>query len=185
MIGSCQSSKFHYKVQCFLIPKYLPKFVWRSNYGEGLSCYMLYPYKNFTGKWRCWNESGNLCYEGDKLNGENNGKEVYFEEIGREFIEANYEKGINIGVSTTWFNSDLGIKHYELEYDKNGAIVKSTLWNKNGIKVKTENYIENKLDDEAVEWYENGSKKSVTNYIKGWQISINEWNDDGSEKNKE
>lgn len=69
MFGNCQSSYLHYRVQCFYVPYYLPKWFWVSNFSEmrGDGVNELTPYKDFEGKWyvveRFYWEDGTLSNE--------------------------------------------------------------------------------------------------------------------------
>ena len=120
MYGNCQTSRFHYMVQCYYVPENLPQWMWVKNYNyigsTGTS--LLYPYNKYTGKWRTWSAHtiDNEFSESDYVNGKRHGKYTIWHENGVKSYEAFYLNQIQVGKELSWY--DNGKKQSETDYGK-------------------------------------------------------------------
>ena len=181
MYGDCQTTKFHYMVQCYYVPEHLPSSMWVDNYHYNCNnaTSRLFPYKKFTGKWRTWSahKIDNEYSEAEYLNGVLNGKKTIWHENGVKSYEAFYKDGQQIGWELSWYES--GKKQSETNYGNGLEQKKYTSYYESGKIKKITEFIEGKRI-QSTEWYENGNKKSFRTF-KNDEIYIREcWNEDGT-----
>ena len=91
---------------------------------------------------------------------------------GNKKSEYNYKVGFIIPF-TPYFKITFNVKYEGLE----------THWYENGQKKAETTYKSGELNGLATDWYENGHKEEEAIYKLGKEISLKEWNEDGSLKN--
>ncbi|PCJ51448.1 MAG: hypothetical protein COA79_26310, partial [Planctomycetota bacterium] len=84
IFGSCQTSKYHYMIQNHWLPT-----SWSQTQTIGVG-----KYKNYTGVWHSYFESGNIVYRGEYVNGKQVGKHVFWWENGVKMSEKVYRDGV-------------------------------------------------------------------------------------------
>lgn len=58
-----------------------------------------------SGKWKEWNNKGNLTYEVTYKNGEKDGEEIYYFDNGKPKVLTTFKKGIKNGRIAEWFEN--------------------------------------------------------------------------------
>ena len=130
-----------------------------------------------TGK--VYNYFGKKVYIGNLLNGQKEGKWVWYWENGKKKQHYNFKNGNFHGQVSNWYEN--GQKENELHY-KNGLLEGSVIfWHKNGNK-KAEGVWKNNLKNGLItEWYDNGNKQFEANYKNGKKLDvIGNWDENGS-----
>jgi len=151
MYGSCQSSKWHYIIQCYLIPDYLPEWVQTAKIN---TINRIVIHKNYTGEWRSWWKNGN-----------------------QQALYTFTNKVLN-GKCYSWRND--GVSLSENNY-KNGKINgKTIVWHENGNLRLEYNWIMGKEHGLGSHWYYDGTKESRGNYKDGDKVGTHiKWGEDG------
>ena len=186
MYGSCQSSKWHYIVQCYYIQEYLPSWMLANNnpviLGK-LDKGTIKVYSNFSGIWKTWHSNGNMEYKIEYQNGSLNGKyERWFDNRNKDF--------------SCYFVNDI-IKGNFANWHSNGKIKNSgkfhgakeegrhEKWYSNGGKLSAGYWKKGKRIGNHKSWYSNGNKESNEIFKNNIRASKEEWNKDGSINKKE
>lgn len=203
LYGSCQTSKYHYFIQCFYGPTYLPKWMWASNFrdDEEAGGKYLTVYKNYSGKWCAWYEDGGYI-EINYLNGKLHGVEKAWDKNGVMFYKSEFKNGNANGKREYWFKNGVkeselnrvddklqgkdtrwntnGMKFYEVNYVNDEKDGKQSVWYENGNKCREIDYVMGKMHGKVFEFYENGNKKSIKEYKNDEEISSEEWDEKGN-----
>ena len=108
------------------------------------------------------------------------GKAVKYLENGQKELEGNYKDGKKEGIETEWYEN--GQKKSEGTYKNGKDDGLYTKWYENGQKKSELNYKDGKQDGLWNFWFENGQKGYEGTYKNGEEISVKEWNEDGSVK---
>jgi antitoxin component YwqK of YwqJK toxin-antitoxin module len=106
---------------------------------------------------------------------------IYYRENGKKSYRTYFNNGKHNGLDTMWFKS--GIKSSELTWINNSKEGKEISWFSNGQKKLEQNWKNNKLNGEKTIWFFNGQKSYEGIFKDGKEISIKEWDEDGSVKN--
>lgn len=178
MYGSCQISKLHFKIQCYLMPKYLPKILLPRNYSE---YNLLVVYKNYSGVWRIWDENGKLALEKSYLNGIANGREIIYFESGRISSERNYENEKLKGINREWYDSDKKQIKIEQNFSDIGTF-EARAWSENGNQMEVVIFSKGNLNL-AEKYFKNGNIKYKIEYVNGNKSALlTEWEETGKLK---
>ncbi|PCJ53815.1 MAG: hypothetical protein COA79_22380 [Planctomycetota bacterium] len=135
MYGSDQSSKYHYIIQSYYMPDYLPELMIKkriTDYERFNSS------REFTGKWVSWYKNGVKFCEGEMGNGKEYGKSVIWFENGSKYVESEMNNGLINGKATIWYEN--GMKEFEGQCVDDLPLDVLKFWNQDGTLNKKEYY---------------------------------------------
>lgn len=126
MYGHCQTTKWHYIVQAWVVPEYLPEWAWVDNVDN----YYLKLYDNkYTGEWISYHKNGNkICYQ-NYINGVLNGKWSSWQSDGTKYCELYYKNGEFHGLVKFWHEN--GTLKIDATF-KDGVITSFKAWDASG-----------------------------------------------------
>jgi len=121
----------------------------------------------FTGLNICKYKDVGIDFQGNVINGKQEGRWTFFYENGQKLEETNYKDGKEDG-RQTWWNED-GQKVTELYFINGKQDGTATSWHNNGQKAQVANYKNGEEDGKFIRWYENGQKMSERTIKDGWE----------------
>ncbi|PCJ56727.1 MAG: hypothetical protein COA79_18150 [Planctomycetota bacterium] len=135
MYGSCQSSKWHYIVQNYYTPSWVP---FRDEYTFEVMAETniggLIFIEDFTGIWKKWDKQGRKISLNTYINSIESGKQFEWYKSGAISIKKMCNNGLLISIEKRNEDGTLNLKEY---YDPKGKFLKRELFEK-GKLVKTE-----------------------------------------------
>ena len=137
MYGHCQTSKYHFMIQVYFLPDYLPNRLQKYN-KKSINC--LFPDNNYTGKWSTWYKSGVAESEGEYVGGNLNGKFKKWYESGAKKSESEWLNGMENGTWHIWHEN--GILKSKWEYKRANLHGKYIDWDLNGQKIREQDWLD-------------------------------------------
>ena len=130
---------------------------------------------------KAWFPSGQIKSIHTYKDGEIDGLMTNWYENGHKRYEGTIKDGVlNDGLYTDWYEN--GQKRWEGSYKEGKEDGLGTSWYENGQKGSEGTYKDGKQDGLWTYWYDNGQKEEERTYKNGEEISVKEWNEDGSVK---
>ncbi|PCJ51323.1 MAG: hypothetical protein COA79_26560 [Planctomycetota bacterium] len=174
--GSCQTSKWHYVIQAYHMPKYLPSSLLNAKISPENKINI---YPDYTGEWKSWSEDGKLENVGMYVNGLKNGKfRSWYKNGNRQYV-GEFKSGYKNGKLQLWYdNGNLEFTGHWLKNEKNGT---HENWYSNGVKEFSYTYKNGVLDGKQESWWTNKKRQSIEIWENGKFQSAKDWNQDGSE----
>ncbi|PCJ53330.1 MAG: hypothetical protein COA79_22905 [Planctomycetota bacterium] len=161
MYGSCQTSKYHYLMQRYWIPKYFHKIFYLNNYlqfpGERLILIeeeKIQGDKN-DGEYKCYYQNGQLLRHDSYRNGELHGDQRVYHKNGQISLDEIYINGGRHGLRRLWYENGKIRLEENYKDDRLHGLKKS--WYKNGQIRYEYSYINGKLHRQLKHWQEDGT----------------------------